>query len=311
MSHLRRNLTNYVFGVGISVVVGLLWFTGVLGDTWEGVKTAKPLPLVLVVLVGMASPLVHAWRWKIVMRSLDVDLSLGEACDITVSASLVNYASPGFVGASTKAVLANQTRSVPYSSSALSIGFEHTLDLATMAISAGLVILIIGPGAFREAANPLEGLASFGVLVIALAVVGVALTLAWKLGALGYLRRMASSARRLGLQVSRVEVGLLTLLYWFLQVVVGGLMFWALSVNFNLIDILAVVTVPSVAGMLAPLPGGVGVKEAVTVALTTVTGVGAATLVTLALVQRVLLVVSLPLSLGLVRLVRGARVRFA
>ena len=56
--------------------------------------------------------------------------------------------------------------------------------------------------------------------------------------------------------------------------------------------------------MLAPLPGGVGVKEAVTVALTTVTGISAVTLVTLALVQRVLLVAALPLSLGLVRIVR-------
>ena len=311
MNRVRRNLTAYVFGIGIVVALGALWFSGVLDDAWDGVRTAKPLPLVLVVLIGMASPLVHAWRWKVVMQSLDVDLSIGEACDITVSSSLVNYASPGFVGASAKAVLANQTRSVPYSSSALSIGFEHTLDLSLMAISAGLVILIIGPEAFREAATPLESLASIGFLIIALVVIAIAVGLAWKLGALHYLRRMASSARQLGVKVNRLAVGFLTFLYWFLQVVVGGLMFWALGIDFNPIDVLAIVTVPSVAGMLAPLPGGVGVKEAVTVALTTVTGIGAATLITLALVQRVLLVASLPLSLGLVRLVRGAWARFA
>lgn len=310
MSRIRENLTTIVFVVGLTVATLALWLTGVLGDTWVGLKNAKPLPLVLVVLVGMLSPLVHALRWKVVMRSLDVELTLGEACDITVSSSLVNYASPGFVGASAKAVLANQTRSVRYSSSALAIGFEHTLDLLMMAISAAIVVLIIGPEAFREAASPLQGLASFGVALIVLGVLAVALILAWKLGAIRYLRGMVSSARLLGTQVNIPVVGALTLLYWLLQVIVGALMFWALDIDLVVIDVLAIVTVPGIAGMLAPLPGGLGVKEAVTIALTTVTGASAATLVTLALVQRVLLMLALPLALGAVRLVRGVHARF-
>jgi len=106
-------------------------------------------------------------------------------------------------------------------------------------------------------------------------------------------------------------VGGLTLLYWSLQVVVIGLLFWALGIDFTIIYVLGVATVPGLAGMLAPLPGGVGVREAVTVALTTVTGISAATLVTLAIAQRVLLVAALPLSLGLVRIVRRTRIRFA
>ncbi len=309
MSRIRSNLTGLVFLVGLVVATGLLWLTGVLADTWDGLANAKPLPLVLVVVVGMTLPLVHAWRWQIVMRSLDISLTLGEACDITVSSALVNYASPGFVGASAKAVLANQTRSVPYSASALSIGFEHSLDLGLMATSATIVILIIGPSAFRDAASPLEELASAGVIIIALAVVAIGMALAWRLGALTYLRSLGSSARQLGSRVNPLTIGSLTLLYWFLQIVVSGLMFWALGINFKVINVLAVVTVPGLAGMVAPLPGGVGVREAVTVALTTVTGVGAATLVTLAIVQRVLLVASLPLSLGFVRIVRGIMVR--
>jgi uncharacterized membrane protein YbhN (UPF0104 family) len=310
VSRIRSNLTGVVFVVGLLVATALLWITGVLADTWDGLVDAQPLPLALVVVVGMTLPLVHAWRWQVVMRSLGVSLTLGEACDITVSSALINYASPGFVGASAKAVLANQTRSVPYSSSALSIGFEHTLDLTLMAASAGVAILIIGPAAFRDAASPLQGLASAGVVAGGLAIVAIALTLAWRFGALRYIRSLGGAARTLGRQVNPYAVGVLTLLYWFLQIVVTGLMFWALGIDFIVIDVLGVVTVPGLAGMIAPLPGGVGVREAVTVALTTVTGIGAATLVTLAIVQRVLLVASLPLSLGLVRIARGLRVRF-
>ena len=245
MGWIRKNLTGLVFLVGLIVAGGALWLTGVLGDTWDGVQSAKPLPLILVVLVGMASPLVHAWRWKIVMESMDVDLSIGEACDITVSSSLVNYASPGFVGASAKAVLANQTRKVPFSKSALSIGFEHSVDLGMMAGSAGIVILIIGPAAFREAVEPLENLASFGLLLVVLAVIAAAVAIAWKLGALRYVRSMVSAAGQLGVQVDRWRVGGLTFLYWFLQVVVGGLMFWALEIPVVPIDVLAIVTVPA------------------------------------------------------------------
>lgn len=311
MSRIRRNLTGAVFFVGLIVAVAVLWLTGVLADTWKGLANAKPVPLALVLMVGMASPLVHAWRWQIVMRSLGVPLTTGEACDITVSSALLNYASPGFVGASAKAVLANQTRSVPYSTSALSIGFEHSLDLGLMATSAVIVIFIIGPSAFSDAVSPMQTLASAGVVLAALAIICIAFGLAWRFGALRYIRRLGASARQLGTQVDPVAVGALTLLYWFLQVIVVGLMFWALGVEIIVMNVLGVVTVPGLAGMLAPLPGGVGVREAATVALTTVTGISAATLVTLAIVQRVLLIASLPLSLGLVRVVRSIRVRFA
>ena len=310
MKRFRRNPTPFVFWFGLVAAAAVLWLTGILGDAWEGLRDAKPLPLALVVLAGMASPLVHALRWKFVMESLDVSLSLGEASDITVSSALLNYASPGFVGASAKAVLANQTRAVPYSSSALSIGFEHTLDLTLMAVTATIAILVIGPSAFRSAASPLEGLASVAVVVIALAIIVIGLTAAWKFGAVRQVRRLFGSVRRLGRRVNHLAVGGLTLLYWLIQVSVVGLMFWALGIDFAVFDVLAIATVPGLAGMLAPLPGGVGVREAVTVALTTVTGATTATLVTLAIVQRILLIAALPLSLGLVRLVRRLDLRF-
>lgn len=310
MKRLRRNPTPYVFWFGLVAATAVLWLTGILGDAWEGLRDANPLPLALVVLVGMVSPLVHALRWKIVMQSLDVPLSLGEASDITVSSALLNYASPGFVGASAKAVLANQTRAVPYSSSALSIGFEHTLDLTLMAVTATIAVLVIGPAAFRSAASPLEGLASVAVVVIVVAVISIGLLVAWRLGAARQVRRLFSSVRELGRRVNHLAVGGLTLLYWFIQVTVVGLMFWALGIEFAVFDVLAIATVPGLAGMLAPLPGGVGVREAVTVALTTVTGATTATLVTLAIVQRILLIAALPLSLGLVRLVRRLDLRF-
>ncbi|CAN5696904.1 hypothetical protein BH23CHL2_BH23CHL2_02030 [soil metagenome] len=311
MRRFRRNPVPFFFWGGLVAATAALWLTGVLGDAWDGLREAKPLPLALVLLVGMALPLVHAWRWQVVMRSLDVSLGIGEASEISVSSALINYASPGFVGASAKAVLANQTRSVPYRSSALSIGFEHALDLGLMVITATIAILIIGPSAFRDAASPIESLASVAVVAIALAVVVVVLLVAWRLGLARQVRNLLFSARQLGVRVNRTAVGGLTLLYFLLQVASVGLMFWALGIELVVIDVMAIATVPVLAGMLAPVPGGIGIREAVTVALSAIIGATAATLVTLAIVQRVLLVAALPLALALVRLVRRVMVRFA
>jgi uncharacterized membrane protein YbhN (UPF0104 family) len=231
--------------------------------------------------------------------------------DITISAALLNYASPGFVGASAKALLANQTRGVAYRHSALAIAFEHTLDLSLMVVTSLTAILIIGPARFREVAEPLEAFASLIGILLTLGIVGLALLVAWRLGAKRRVDQLVSAAASLGRQVDRRAVALLTALYWLLQVVVVALLFWALNIPTVAINILALSTVPVLAGMLAPVPGGVGVREAVIVALTTVTGVSAGTLVTLAIIQRVLLVSALPLSLALLRLARRINVQFA
>lgn len=304
-------LVTLAFWVGLLAAIVVLWLTGVFEDAWSGLREARPAPLGLVVLVGMALPVVHAWRWRVVMRSLGTHLTAGQAADITVSSALLNYASPGFVGASAKALLANQSRGVAYRQSALAIAFEHTLDLGLMAVSSLIVILIIGPARFREAAEPLEAFASLVGILLTLGIIGIALLVAWRLGAFRRIDRMFSAAAGLGREVDVRAVALLTALYWLLQVLVVGLLFWSLKVPIVAIDILAISTVPVLAGMLAPVPGGVGVREAVIVALTTVTGVSAGTLVTLAIIQRVLLVSALPLSLGVLRLARRIDVRLA
>ncbi|MEZ4572586.1 MAG: lysylphosphatidylglycerol synthase transmembrane domain-containing protein [Thermomicrobiales bacterium] len=311
MRRLLGNPTALAFWAGLLIAIVVLWATGVMADAWQGLRDARPLPLVLVVIVGMALPLVHAWRWQVVMRSLDVPLSIGEVSDITVSSALLNYASPGFVGASAKAVLANQTRSVPYHASALSIGFEHSLDLGLMAITSALAILIIGPSAFRDAIPSLSGTAAFLLVAALVAVLFVGIFVARRFRLMRHIEQLIESARQLGRRVNRSEVGGLTFLYWVLQVIVVGLLFWALGINIVIVDVLAIATVPVLAGMLAPVPGGVGVREAVIVALTAVTGATTATLLTLAIVQRVLLVSALPLSLALVRVARRIDERFA
>lgn len=293
-----------VFIGGLLLAAGVLYFTGVLGNAWETIRSAKWFPLLLVVIVGMTLPIVHALRWRVVMRSMGDHVRPTDAADITVSSALLNYASPGFVGASAKAILANRTQRIPYRDSALSIAFEHSLDLTLMVISSALTILILGPSRFSDALEPLQRYATLATGIVSLVALLIIVAVVIRFGLWRYVLTAIETVKVIGRNVDVRMVALLSLLYWFLQIVVGALLFWSLQLPLEPINIIAVITIPSLAGMLAPVPGGIGVREAVTLALTTVTGVGASALLSLAILQRVLLVAALPLSLGLIRLAR-------
>lgn len=304
MSRIANRLVPLSLLVGLIVATVALWLTGVLGEAWESLRGAYIPPLVLTVVVGMATPVVHAWRWKVVLKSVDVELSMSRAADITVSSALLNYSSPGFIGASAKAVLARRTSGVDFNKSALSIALEHSLDLTLMFGTAVLAAVLLGPSRFIAAAAGFNITTLLIAAAIGVAALVVILLIGWRFGLVTYIRDTWHTARILFLEVDRSRVALLTLLYWFLQVLVVALLFWALNIPFELINILAVATVPGLAAMVSPIPGGVGVREAVTVALTAVTTIAASSLISLALLQRVLLVGALPLSLGALRLFR-------
>ncbi|MFW6074909.1 MAG: lysylphosphatidylglycerol synthase transmembrane domain-containing protein [Chloroflexota bacterium] len=297
-------MISIAFWVGLVAAILALWFSGLFDEAWEGFRGARLIPLIAVVLVGMALPIVHAFRWMVVMRSLGFEIRAVEAADITVSSALLNYASPGFVGASAKAILANRSTAVPMRQSALSIGFEHSLDLFLMVTTSSIAILILGPSRFRGAVRPVEDQVSVLTVIITVGVIAILTTAVLKFNLLAYFRQLLHTIETLGRKVDGRAVVLLTFAYWFLQVMVVGLLFWSLNLTLSLLDIFAIATVPTLAGMLAPVPGGVGVREAMIVALTTVTEIGAGTLLTLAILQRVLLVASLPLSLAVLRIVR-------
>ena len=301
-----RVITPIVFWLGL-VAAGLaLWWSGQAGHAWGEAQRARIGPLAIVVVIGMTLPLIHAARWVLLMRALDSDLSPALAADLTVTASLVNYASPGYLGAPAKAVLANRSAGAPVGRSLITMAFEQGLDFVTLGAASGLALLVFGPRMAREltpsrGASPL----ALGLAVAAVALVAVAaLVFHERVGQL--LARIATSFRMLGWRVDKPRVAALTALYWLAQALVVALLLWALRLPLSVANVLALASLPLLAGQLAPLPGGIGAREAAIVALAGVTGASATGLLGLAVLQRVLLVAALPLALGMVRVCRLA-----
>ena len=298
---LARLVMPIAFWAGLALAALVLWWTGQAGHAWRQTREARLAPLALVLMLGMALPLIHARRWVVLLRGVETVVPVRLATTLTVSASLVNYASPGYLGAPAKAVLAHQTARVPYARSAVTMAVEQGLDFVMLLIGAALALVVLGPALLDELIPAGTVSATVGVVAtLALAVcVAGAVILRERLARIA--ERVFSAFRTLGRGVDRPLVAGLTLLYWLTQVAVVALLLWALRLPESGRAVLALATLPLLAGQLAPLPGGLGAREATMVALAGATGISGAGLLGLAVLQRVLLVAALPLALAALR----------
>lgn len=306
MTAVSRWITPVVFWVGLVAALAVLWLSGQAGKALDSMEGSRVWPLVAVVVIGMSLPVIHAWRWREVMDALGHRIALGTAAGLTVSASLVNYATPGFLGAPAKAILANRAEGVPVRRSLVSIALEQGLDFLLLVVGSGLIVLVLGPEEFTSLLSlggwlpsPVVGLVIAAALFLLLVLVGrQRIVRVWQ--------RITAAFLEVRERANWPVVGGLTIAYWLAQVLVVWVLLWALRLPADPLTVLALGTLPLLAGQLAPVPGGVGVREATMVALSGVTGVSAAGLLGLAVLQRVLLVAALPLSLLALRAARMA-----
>lgn len=299
----HRLIVPAAFWLGLVAALLALWLSGQAGRAWEVVRDARLVVLPLVLALGVALPVIHAIRWRVVMRTLGTDVSPLLAADMTVSASLVNYASPGYLGAPAMAFMANRSAGAPWSRSLLSLAFEQGLDFLVLLAGSAIALAWLGPDRLDELVPDVGRSAqiAFGLLVIGGAVTFLLLGRdRIRRGA----KRIVEAFRALGGRVDWRIIGVLTLAKWLAQAAVVGLLLWALRLPADPTSLLTLSTLPLLIGQLVPLPGGVGAREAAIIALSSATGASAAGLLGLAVLQRVLLVAALPLSLGLLRLAR-------
>jgi glycosyltransferase 2 family protein len=300
-SRMSRLLVPVAFWLGL-VAAGLaLWMSGQVSNAWTEVRGARLLPLVLVMLAGLLLPVINARRWQLVMRALGTDMPLTLATDMTVSASLVNYASPGYVGAPAKAFLANRSVQAPYSRSLVSIAFEQGLDFLVLVAVSTVALFVLGPDRLGALAPDVDQTTRI-MLALLLLILGGGIVVAGRRRIARAFARIVDAFRTLADRVDRATIALLTLIYWVVQAVVVALLLWALRLPLSLTTVLALASIPLLLGQIAPVPGGIGAREAAIVALSAATGASAVGLLGLAVLQRVLLTLALPLSLGVLRL---------
>jgi uncharacterized membrane protein YbhN (UPF0104 family) len=298
-----RWLGPVVIWLGLAGALVALWLSGQGALAWEIVREARPLPLLIVVAIGTLLPVIHALRWRIVMRALGTEIPLITATDITVSSAFANYASPGYMGAPAKVLLANRLAGAPWRQTLLAMAFEQGLDFLVLLALSTVALLVLGPDRLVELLPDVDR--PVQAAIVAGAVIVVVLTLVVGRERVGRAAgRIIDAFRTLGAEVDRGAVATLTLTHWLEQAAVVAALLWALRLPADPTTVFALATIPLLIGQVVPLPGGVGAREAAIVALAGATGAGTAGLLGLAILQRVLLTVALPFSLGTLRALR-------
>lgn len=294
----------------VLIALGLLVLSGESGAVVRALRTAQPGWVVALLAVGLALPVVHARRWQAMLRAVDADVPLLAAVDMTVTASLLNYAVPGYVGSPAKGLLARQLHGVGFGRSVPTLAAEQGLD--ALALFAGTLVgmILMGPtgvGWVREAVDR-SLLGAVIVALVALVVVGAMAVVLGRRYARRFVAAVGESARMLAAdRDQRLPILLLTFLYWGLGVAAVWAAVQAVGIGLSPVSLLLMGNAPALLGLLAPIPGGVGLREGAMAAIAGAVGVTVSGIVAAAVLQRAVLVAALPLTLAAVRLARRGR----
>jgi uncharacterized membrane protein YbhN (UPF0104 family) len=292
-------------------ILGVFVLTGQLGNAIRALADVNIVWAVPLILVGIALPLSHAWRWCFLLERSGSRLDLAASARITSLASLINYAAPGFLGAPTKAILARNGHQVPIIRSLPTLAIEQILDALALVIAGLVSVLLAGPvvvGAIQTGISRDEtyvGVVAVGVLIL------VAFA-AWVAGR-RLLPRFAAATREAAAasirsSEHRKPVAFLTLTRWVLDMLAVGIASVAVGLRLGIIEVLLLANLSLLVGLVAPVPGGLGVRESVMAAIAGVIGVSIPAILALSVLHRAGLALGLPIVLVSARMLdRGGR----
>lgn len=291
-------------------IVGAFIASGHLRDALTALASVSLLWAVPLVLVGTALPLTHAWRWCFLLNRTGSEIPLAGAIRVTALASLINYAAPGFLGAPAKAVLVRDSNRIPISRSLPTLAVEQLLDAVLLAIAGVVAVLIIGPRVLSDVGDDalFEG-ATAMLLIIAIA--GLVLLGAWftvRRLIPGFLASLRDATRMLvQSREHRESILALTGVRWVLDMAAFALAAFAVGLRLGLLEILLIANLSLLAGLLAPIPGGLGVREAVMASVAGVLGISIPAILAMSMLHRAGLALGLPIVLAGVRVHQWSR----
>ncbi|MCX7622679.1 MAG: flippase-like domain-containing protein [Thermomicrobium sp.] len=252
---------------GVLPLAAVVWRLG--PDELLAASTGMSLVLLLLAtLLATVPPLCYAWRWQRLLAVADAPVSLPEAVRVTVASSAANYLVPAFGWAPAKVLATRRWLGIGVRRTLPTLVVEQALDLGAL-----LGLAVVG-----LAGSPLERLRSASApLVRPLPLLALGFTVAFVLLAL--VLSFSERARRwgrdrgvVGLRAVRdfardPAVWLATLGRWGAELALVALLVEGAGARLGWRDLCVLLSAPSLVGLLSPIPGGLGVREAAGVLL--------------------------------------------
>jgi uncharacterized membrane protein YbhN (UPF0104 family) len=296
--------TPILFGASILIALLLLWRQGTLADLAANLRRLHPATVVAAFALYAGGLGLLSARWHALVRMAGGSAPAAVSAEVFLTSVVVNYAAPIGLAVPTRAALSKRDLGLSASGSGALVLWEAVLDLGTLALIGGAWLLLGGAGAVGVLVQQGSGWVALGgaAAVAAVALLGAALIASGRLRS--KLRRFSGEA--LGLPrrrpVAAVAAIGCTLAFWTLQAVI----LWLLLAGFGVSApgaslVLGLLGWPVFVGMLSPVPGGAGVREALMVAVAGLERVDGAAVLLAAVTYRLALFAALPLAYGLAR----------
>ena len=222
-----------------------------------------------------------------------------------ITSVAVNYAAPLSLALPSRAYLTKRALGLGTAETASITFWEVASDLAVLAVGTMLWILVGGwRGQGVSVDDRLIGSGAILVILGALAVV-IAFKRVARLRSIVFKMRthvaeaIKHPSRRPRYSIMALAV---TVIYWIVQ---GGVLYLLLKAldgeSPALSLVLGLTTLPILVGMLSPVPGGAGVREALMIAVASVHGANEANVLLAGVTYRIALFAAIPILYGIIR----------
>jgi uncharacterized membrane protein YbhN (UPF0104 family) len=313
-SLLRRLLaipTPVVFLLSVGIAVLLLWQQGAVTDIGPALRSANIGQMALAFALYLAGLVLLCLRWHVLVKMIGGNSDGLRASEAFVTSVAINYAAPLSLAIPSRALLTMRALGLNRTETAGLTFWEVAADLLVLALATLLWLLV---GGWRGEDLGLDnGYVYLGVFLAVCAVLAIvaALVMIQRLRALAIALygRVAPGLRypRQRPRPAAFALGL-TGVFWITQ----GLVLWTML---QAIDgesppaslVLGLVSLPILIGMLSPVPGGAGIREALMIAVAGVHGAGEASVLLAGVTYRIALFAALPVLYGAIRLLLSMR----
>jgi uncharacterized membrane protein YbhN (UPF0104 family) len=296
--------TPVIFVAAAALAMVLLWRQGALGEIGGSLAAVHPGVVAGILGIYATSIFVLGVRWHTLVRIAGGAPDWTASAEVFLTSVIINYAAPIGLAVPTRAALTVRDLRLSPGQSGAVVTWEAGLDIAALGtVSAAWLAL---GGRDLVWTMSIDGRA----LLIAGGALGLAILVAVALTRVAAVRsRVAPFAGNLR-SGPREHPGLallaafLTVLFWGLQIgVMAGLLgiFGVASAPSLLLGLMGL---PVLIGMLSPVPGGAGVREALMAAVARLDGIPAGPVLLAAVAYRLALFAVTPLVWGAVRAAR-------
>ena len=300
--------TPVVFAISLAFAVVLLWRRGSLDDLGGVLGRAEPRFLILGAALYAVGLVGLCLRWAALIRLAGGRGDFSVAAQAFLTSIVVNYAAPIGLAVPARAALSVRDLGLAPSAGGGVALAEIALDLAVLGLVSVVWLAQGNLAIFDQAplAAPAVRLVAGGVAVgAAVAALAVAAHSSLRLRVVRAARAAGDSAfrqPRLVAAVIAVTVG-----FWVLQAVILWVLLTASGVP-GIADwelIAGLLGPPMVVGMLSPVPGGAGVREALMIAVAGARGVDGAAVLLAAVAYRLALFAAVPVVYAGAQVVRS------